>query len=88
MKAEQLTFKEKLQQRCVHFTGVQHWRCKAGVEYKTAASGQAHSLPCLQWQEAPIPCPQFQSMSDVKIQELVEQIESIALKRKEDEAET
>lgn len=64
--------------KCVHFNGIQHGRCRAGVAYSDARD-QNGLLPCRP--DAAIrvgakPCESFQEMSQQQVDELRAKIEA------------
>jgi hypothetical protein len=52
---------EKYAKKCVHFTGMQHDKCDAGVVYKTITEGRKfNEFPC--FGECPNLCDKFQAI--------------------------
>lgn len=43
------SIKEQIQDRCVHFTGIQYEKCKIGIRYKDVKdeTGTPYKWPCL-----------------------------------------
>jgi len=61
------SLKDQILTRCVHFTGIQHDACEAGIDYKTVRDASAkgpYRWPCFSDSGATTVCPKASFMTD------------------------